>query len=74
MPASHSVACDGTACGPHSHGGLAGSVNSELLVATAVAKHQLSGSLAVLLAVLNMIFNFVLAPGGPGGGSGLPFS
>ena len=26
------------------------------------------------LAVLNMIFNFFLGPGGPGGGSGLPFS
>ncbi len=24
--------------------------------------------------VLKMIFNFVLGPGGPGGGSGLPFS
>ena len=26
------------------------------------------------LAVLKMIFNFALGPGGPGGGSGLPFS
>ena len=26
------------------------------------------------LAVLKMIFNFVLGPGGPGGGSRLPFS
>ncbi len=26
------------------------------------------------LAVLNMIFIFFLGPGGPGGGSGLPFS
>ncbi len=27
-----------------------------------------------VLAVLKIIFNFLLGPGGPGGGSGLPFS
>ncbi len=29
---------------------------------------------SIILAVLKMIFNFILGPGGPGGGSGLSFS
>ncbi len=31
-------------------------------------------AVTIILAVLKMIFNFLLGPGGPGGGSGLPFS
>ncbi len=41
---------------------------------TCVALVRAHGIATVILAVLKMIFNFILGPGGPGGGSGLPFS